>query len=421
MTASPAKFLDALAARRRFGMKPGLDSIRSLCSALGDPQKALRAVHVAGTNGKGAVCAIMDSCLRSAGTTARYTSPHLLVLNERFCLAGEPVGDAELEDAAIRVEQAAAGDDITFFEALTAVAFLVFAKRKPDWAILECGLGGRLDATNICSPALSIITRVGLDHCQWLGQTVEAIAAEKCGIIKPGVPVVLGRNDPGVRAVAEARAAEVGAPFHYAPDEADESEIPADFSLPGSFNRENAVTAIAALKVLAQTSRNPLHPSISILPSPFSKVVWPGRFQRVGNFIVDGAHNPPAAAALANAMASEGMGPLNLIAGFCSDKDVPSVLRTLRPLVRRAHAVATCNARSLAAAETAAMMKSAGMDAESHASLAEAIAAVGGEPTLICGSLFLAGEALESLGAYPWRLPARHDAAELLSACQSPS
>ena len=412
MRECPTAFIESLAARRRFGMRPGLDAIRSLCAALGDPQKSLRAIHVAGTNGKGAVCAMLSAalCAAESATVGLYTSPHLLALNERFRIDDEPVGDSELEAAAKRVEEAVGeSSDVTFFEALTAVAFVLFAKRKTRWAILECGLGGRLDATNICNPALTVITRVGLDHCQWLGSTVEEIAKEKCGIVKPGVPVVLGRNGQCVRAVVEARAAELGAPFHYAPDLADESEIPADFSLAGTFNRENAVTAIAALKVLAVSS------SFFLLPSSFSRVVWPGRFQKIGNFIVDGAHNPPGARALAGALGDAGLKHVNLIAGFCSDKDVPGVLSALRPFVGRAMSVRTGNARSLTAAETAAAMRSAGMDAAECASLGDAIKAAGASPTLICGSLFLVGEALEALGAYPWKLAGR-DASELLAA-----
>ena len=439
------RFLAELAARRRFGMKPRLDAIRSLCAALGNPQERLRAIHVAGTNGKGAVCAILDACLRTVGTTARYTSPHLIALNERFCINSQPLSDKTLEKHAKTVENVLCdwglspidrrgqtpanwgqtpakpdfiGQEVTFFEALTAVGFLAFAEAKPDFAILECGLGGRLDATNICRPALCVITRIGLDHCDWLGDTVEKIAAEKAGIVKPGVPIVLGRNEPSVRAVVESKATEIGAPFVYAPDEADESEIPADFSLCGSFNRENAVTALAALKTLARITTPACNPSsFTLPPSPFSKVVWPGRFQRVRNFIVDGAHNPPAAKALATALRESlpSGERLNLIAGFCGDKDIGRVLATLAPFVRRALAVEIGNPRSLPAAETAAMMRKAGIDATPCQSIEKAINTVGTEPTLICGSLFLAGEALLALDAYPW--PAtRRDPSELLKA-----
>ena len=398
------KFLEELAARRRFGMKPGLDAIRGISAALGDPQKSFSAIHVAGTNGKGAVCAMLDAALRAGGLrVGRYTSPHLVKLNERFFLDGAPIGDDVLSAAAEKVAKIAP-DDLTFFEALTAVAFLVYAEAKVDYAVLETGLGGRLDATNVCVPELCVITRIGLDHCDWLGDTVEKIASEKAGIIKPGVPVVLGENLPEVRAVVEARAKEVGATFFYAPDVASAADVPRDFPLGGTFNRENAVTALAALKVLGKGDA-----------SGFADVVWPGRFQRVENFIIDGAHNPPAAHALAEALRELNLSePLTLVAGFCGDKDVGDVLSILAPFVKKGYAVRTNNPRSLSAEETAEKMRAAGIDAVASPSLAAAIGSASSAPrALICGSLFLAGEALVELGAYPWPNP-RFDAAELL-------
>lgn len=426
-------FLDRLAARRRFGMRPSLDAIRGICAALGDPQLKFRAIHVAGTNGKGAVCAILDAALRAGGLRiGRYTSPHLVRINERFFLDGAPISDEVLEHAADKVFHADSSSDsssnsssnsiygLTFFEALTAVAFLVYAEAKVDYAVLETGLGGRLDATNVCRPELCVITKIGLDHCDWLGDTVEKIAAEKAGIIKKGVPIVLGKNDPAVVAVVKARASEVGAPFVYAPDVADESEIPDGFSLVGSFNRENAVTAIAALKTLGLTKG---------MADGLGNVVWPGRFQRVGRFIIDGAHNPPAARALAAALRKyapfAGSVP-TLVAGFCGDKDVDETLRILAPLVKKGIAVRTNNPRSLDPAELARKMESAGISAISCDSIHLALKNLGSVPkktgsvpsdeavdVLICGSLFLAGEALAALGAFPWQTD-RFDAAEIL-------
>ena len=410
-----------LAARRRFGMRPSLDAISGVCAALGNPQKELRAIHVAGTNGKGAVCAMIDACLRSGGLRAcRYTSPHLVRINERFFVDGKPVDDATLERAADKVFHADSdtNSQLTFFEALTAVAFIAFPEAKCDYAVLETGLGGWLDATNICEPEICVITKIGLDHCDWLGDTVEKIAAEKAGIIKKGVPIVLGKNEPEVIAVVKARASEVGAPFFYAPDMADESEIPDGFSLEGAFNRENAVTALAAMKVLKKGSSDGL-----------SNVVWPGRFQRVGRFIIDGAHNPPAARALAAALSKyapfAGSVP-TLIAGFCGDKDVDETLRILAPLVGKGIAVRTNNPRSLDPAELARKMESAGISAISCDSIHLALEKLGSVPrktgsvtkdgavdVLICGSLFLAGEALAALGAFPWQSD-RFDAAEIL-------
>lgn len=382
-------------------MRPGLDAITSVCSALGDPQRRIRAIHVAGTNGKGAVCAILDSCLRASGIRiGRYTSPHLVRLNERFFIDGHPAPDSAIEASAEKVARVAP-PDLTFFEALTAIAFDLYASVGVDRVILETGLGGRLDATNVCDPELTVITRIGLDHCDWLGGTIAEIASEKAGIIKPGVPVVVGANSDAAVDVISHRAHAVGAPLIYAPDVADESEIPEDFSLAGGFNRENAVTALAALKTLGFTD----------FADGFSSVVWPGRFHRVGNFIIDGAHNPPAAKALA---ASLGDGRFTLIAGFCGDKDVDDVLGILAPHVVRGFAVKTCNPRSLPAQAVADRMAAAGIASEPCDSLGEAIVLAGGDPALICGSLFLAGEALVALGAYPWGEAHELEPAELL-------
>lgn len=425
------KFLDELAARRRFGMRPGLETIRAICAALGNPQRQFKAIHVAGTNGKGAVCAILDAALRNVRTNecsdvrmriGRYTSPHLVKINERFFLDGAPTDDRDLERVAERVNskiQTFGHSDVTFFEALTATAFELYAEAKVDYAILECGLGGRLDATNVCEPSLCVITKIGLDHCDWLGDTVEKIAAEKAGILKPGVPVVVGRNEQAVLAVIRRRAQEVGAPFCYAPDLADEGEIPAGFSMSGAFNRENAVTAIASLRVLATREGGGERQWGRRVELPDS-VVWPGRFQRVGNFIVDGAHNPPGAAALAHALEESRIAPksLNLICGFCGDKDADTVLSVLAPLVKKGCAVKTNNPRSLSAEATAAKMRAAGIDAVAGDSLREAIGLFSSEgqtpSAVICGSLFLAGEALVELQAYPWGKSPRFDCAESL-------
>ena len=426
------KFLEELAAQRRFGMRPGLETIRRLTSALGDPQLRLgRVIHVAGTNGKGAVTAILDAALRGAGVgrVGRYTSPHLVKLNERFFLDGAPIDDVRLEAAGGRVfaaVQPSISDlqPVTFFEALTAVAFTLYAEAQTDYVVLETGLGGRLDATNICEPTLSVITRIGLDHCDWLGDTVEKIAAEKGGIIKPGVPVVLGRNEPPVIEVLRRIAAEKDAPFYYAPDLVSEREIPDDFPLKGSFNREHALTAFAALKVLSKISPRTFSPFT--FHFSLSNLVWPGRFQLAGGFLIDGAHNPPAATALAAALAeSYPGGKFPLVAGFCGDKDVVATLRILAPFASEGLAVKTNNPRSLAAADTAAKMREAGIAARESASLAEALAAVppradGLPRALVCGSLFLAGEALFELGAYPWQTP-RFDPSEALRRTETES
>lgn len=389
-------FLSDLANRQRFGVKMGLETIAEVCSALGNPERDLNAVHIAGTNGKGAIAAILDSCLEAGGfLVGRYTSPHLVQINERFFLGGKPIADELLETVAERVASVAEGVNLTFFEALTAAAFLVYHQTRPDFVVLETGLGGRLDATNICHPCLCVISRIGLEHCQWLGDTIEKIAFEKAGIIKPGVPVVLGRNDESVINVVRSRALELDSPFYYAPDLVDESEIPSEFSLRGTFNRENALTAIAALKILDCWN--------DATRKGFGKIIWLGRFQKIGNFIVDGAHNPSAASALVAALRREGVFKLRLIAGFCSDKAIDEVIEILKDVTSDVIAVPTVSPRCVPSDDLAAIFRSHGLSAISSKSLSEAIKIASSDQTLICGSLFLAGEAIVRLGAYPWQ------------------
>ena len=406
-------------------MRPGLDTIRAVMAALGNPQDTLRCIHIAGTNGKGAVAAMLDSVLRAAGyRVARYTSPHLVAINERFFIDGEPVADDALAAVADEVLSVIArlerdqGLEVTFFEALTAVAFVLFARVRPDVAVLETGLGGRLDATNIiASPLVSVITRIGLDHCGWLGTTHAAIATEKAGIVKPGCPVVCGAMPPEALDAIRRVAAEKGSPLVAAQP----WTPPAGFALFGAFQEENAATVKTVLNMLPFTI-----PDWAISDG-LAHVVWPGRCQLVARdgvtYVVDGAHNPDGAAALARVLDS--MAPVGLVAGFCGDKDVSGHLRTLAPHVSRAWAVPIRNDRSLAPEDVAARMGSAGIaDATPCAALPEALSAAAawaretGNPVAVCGSLFLVGETLVALDAYPWRLRSP-DANELLSPLSS--
>ena len=379
-----------------FGMKPGLDSIGAICSRLGNPQDALRIVHVAGTNGKGATCALIESSLRAAGfSTGRYTSPHLVSLNERFMLNGAPVSEESLDEAYASLPET---DGLTYFELLTATAFELYRKEKVDWLVLETGLGGRLDATNIVRrPKVCIITRIGLDHCDWLGGTLREISTEKGGIIKEGVPVVLGAMPDEARDVLERIAKERNASCIYAPDAVKDSEIPSSFALGGKFNRENALTALAALKVLGVDR--------DAIERGFESVVWPGRFQKVvkecRRFIVDGAHNPPAMRALVDSLEEDKM-PVNaVICGFCGDKDVAANLSLLREVADCGIAVPIRNPRSLSAEATAKLMREAGFaDVRSCESLEDALS-LAPDGTVVCGSLFLAGETLQFMNAVP--------------------
>lgn len=391
---------ERLRACARFGMKPGLDTMHGILAALGNPQDRLSVIHVAGTNGKGATCALVDAGLRASGfCTGRYTSPHLVNLNERFFLDGMPVEDALLDAVWSRVAPFVP-ENITYFELLTAVAFVLYAESGVDCLVLETGLGGRLDATNVVTrPEVCAITRIGLDHCDWLGHTFAEIAAEKAGIVKPGVPVVCGTTPPEARAVIERIACDRGSTFVYAPDAVGADEIPAELALGGSFNRENALTALAVLKSF---------PGVDVdrAKRGFSQVVWPGRYQRVGGFLVDGAHNPPAMRALVDAVKADPAFadrlPFSVMCGFCGDKDVRANLRILREIADHGFAVTIANPRSLPAVETARLMTETGMNARACSSVREALDLSAGMGAVVCGSLFLAGEALVALGAYPY-------------------
>jgi len=392
---------EALERCARFGVKPGLDAIRGVCAAMGNPQDELRVVHVAGTNGKGAVCALVDSALRAAGfKVGRYTSPHLVSLNERFSLDGTPVPESKLDDAfrnlpTVNCQPPA---NLTYFELLTATAFELYRRERVDYLVLETGLGGRLDATNVVErPAVCAITRIGLDHCDWLGHTLAEIAAEKGGIIKPEVPVVLGAMPDEARTVLERIAAERHAPCIYAPESVDEGSVPNNLALGGRFNRENAVTALAALKVLGV--------SREAVERGFSSAVWPGRYQRIEKggkkFLVDGAHNPPAMRALVDSLKEESLLPCAVICGFCRDKDVAANLAVLHEVFDAGFAVSIRNPRSLPPERTAALMREVGFSSvRACASLREALDRA--PPyTAVCGSLFLVGEMLEALGVCP--------------------
>lgn len=421
--------IERLCRRQRFGIKPGLERTRSLLTALGHPEQAFAALHVAGTNGKGSVCALADAILRAAGLPCGlYTSPHLVRFNERIRLNGAAIADERLADLIPAIESlsdevaSATGDAPTFFECGTALAFAAFRDAGIKLAVVETGLGGRLDATNAVLPLACAITRVSLDHMEYLGRDVASIATEKAGIIKPGRPVVAGDTDPAARAVIAARARAVGAPLRDAAATVRVERInqslagqrvravtaEADYgtlSLPllGRHQLENLATALALCEEAARVLGLTLDPAA--VRRGVAATRWPGRLDVLRAeppLIADGAHNPGAANVLATAIKELlGRRPLGVILGMCGDKDSAGFLRELAPRVRRAWAVPLRHERGLAPATLAALAQTAGWTATPAASLAEARVAADawcvaeGGAVLVTGSLFLVGELLE--------------------------
>ena len=297
--------LFALKAR---GVSFGIDRMRLLAEALGHPERAVPVLHVAGTNGKGSVTAMLGAILRAAGRrTGMYTSPHLVRLGERVQVDGVPLSEAEilayvaeLEPKAAAMERDAPGEAPSFFEFMTAMAFLQFARRGCEAAVVEVGLGGRLDATNIVMPEVCVITSIGLDHCELLGGTLAEIAAEKAGILKPGVPVVMGRLPAEAEAVVRRVAKERGAPLTSVREVFGEDvEAYPCTALEGDYQRLNAATAtLAARAVAGKFGLAEAH-----IAAGLARVSWPGRWQRArladGRLIVlDASHNPEGAAVL---------------------------------------------------------------------------------------------------------------------------
>ncbi len=319
-------------------IKLGLDRIRTVLDALGNPQRAYKIVHVAGTNGKGSVCAMIDAGLRAANLrTGMFTSPHLIEPTERIQIDGMPVSREEFEQAFNAVHEAAKKLDLdahpTYFETVTAMALWLFRERGVETAVVEVGLGGRLDATNIVEPALTVITPIDYDHQIYLGNTLEAIAGEKAGILKKGVPAIFAKQRAEAAKVLDARAAELGIPVTRA-EQFEIRDLVIDargshFSgltcpLAGEHQVENAITAAQALIALG------------VPPQGIEDARWPGRIEHVTpnpDTILDGAHNPAGAQALAKYLKrSYGHRKIWMIFGAMRDKDVKEVTDVLFPV-----------------------------------------------------------------------------------------
>jgi len=381
-------------------VKLGLDRIRHVLHALGNPQRAYRVVHVAGTNGKGSTCAMIDAGLRAAGVrTGLFTSPHLIEPTERIQIDGLAVTPDQFQRAFTVVHETAESLDLdchpTYFETVTAMGFWLFRELGVETAVVETGLGGRLDATNVVEPALTAITPIDFDHEVYLGHTIEAIAGEKAGILKPGVPAVFARQRYEARAVLDQRAAQLHVPVRHAED-FDIRDLFIDargsrFSglicpLAGEHQVDNAVTAAVSLTAL------------SVDPRGIQDARWPGRLEHVApnpDIILDGAHNPAGARALARYI--ERFYPdrkLHLIFGAMRDKSIEEIAGILFPLAQDLLFTAPDNPRAV---RPEALADIAGRG-EIAATVAEAVAiararASADDVILITGSLFLAGEA----------------------------
>ncbi len=400
-----------------------LDRVHRLLAALGHPEAALPPViHIAGTNGKGSTQAMIRAGLQAAGKTVHaYTSPHLARFHERIRLAGTLISEPALTALLDECVAANGGEEITFFEITTCAAFAAFARTPADYTLLEVGLGGRLDATNVVDhPALTIITPVSLDHEAYLGTTVAAIAGEKAGILKRGVPCIVGpQSDEGLAAI-EARAARLGAPVlaygqHWQiwsergrmiyQDERGLLDLPPP-NLPGPHQIQNAGAAIAALRHLGFDD--------TICEAAVTHAEWPARMQRLkhGPLVdsapqvelwLDGGHNPAGGEAVAATLAAMPQRPTHLICGMLNTKDIAGYLRPLAAHATRLHAISIPGEKNtLPAEETQAAALSVGMDAVTAPSVADALAAIAAQdPTarvLICGSLYLAGAVLRENG-----------------------
>ncbi|MCE8519159.1 bifunctional folylpolyglutamate synthase/dihydrofolate synthase [Ruegeria pomeroyi] len=400
-----------------------LDRVWRLLAALDNPQDRLPPViHIAGTNGKGSTQAMIRAGIEGAGLSAHaYTSPHLARFHERIRVAGELISEPDLVAVLDECYAANGGETITYFEITTCAALLAFARRPADYTLLEVGLGGRLDATNVIArPALSIITPISMDHEQYLGDTLAKIAGEKAGIIKRGVPVVVGPQPDEVLEVIEATAARLGAPvlahgqhWHVRQEHdrlifEDETGL-CDLPLPnllGAHQIENAGAALAALRHLNLGE--------AACEAAVTRAHWPARMQRLktgplvqsapqAELWLDGGHNPAAGVALAALLASRPGRPTHLICGMLNTKDVTGYLRPLSAQAGSLTAVSIPGeANTLTADQTAEAARSVGLAASTAPDVATALARIVEiEPearVLICGSLYLAGNILRENG-----------------------
>jgi dihydrofolate synthase / folylpolyglutamate synthase len=401
----PLSYLFSL---EQFGIKFGLENISALVARLGHPERAFTSVHIAGTNGKGSVTAMVDAALRAAGhRSARYTSPHLIDLTERFVVDGKPVSRQALVAAVgdlQRTADALLKDGIlaappTFFEVTTATAFELFRRTGVSVAAIEVGLGGRLDATNVIQPAATAITSIALDHERYLGSTIEEIAFEKAGIIKSGVPVVIGDLPPAAVAIIDRVARERGAEVVWT------SALDVrgfTIGLPGAHQIGNAAVATKLLDIL---DRRGIAVPREAIAHGLEQPDWPGRLDRrlLGDgreVLLDAAHNPAGAAALASYLTADGGDPRPLVFAAMHDKDASGMFKALLPAVSHLVLTRASNRRSAdpSSLETQARALSS-LPVTIAPSVAEAltIAWRASPRIVVAGSIFLLGDVMKEL------------------------
>ena len=409
------------------GVRLGLQRVEALLEAMGSPHAAMPSLHVAGTNGKGSVCMMLDGCLRAAGRhTGLYTSPHIQQLNERFRIDGRPISDARLDALLVEIDRRArewahargeARDDggLTVFEAETLAAFLWFAQQELDVAVLEVGLGGRLDATNVVTPEVTSIVSVGLDHTDRLGDTIAAIAAEKAGILKPGVPMVVGPLPKDALSAVRVMAKERGCPLIVAGTDYRVEGSPEDFSyrsarlsfsglacgLSGAHQVQNAGVALAMLERWSER-RPELAVDEAAMRAGLKSAQNPGRFEWLADdLLIDGAHNVDGARALASALAALPRDrPRTLILGASKDKDVRAIAAALRPMIDRVFTTSCAHPRAMMPGEVAERLVGLGVPVLPAGPIEDALpmAREGRGLVIVAGSLFLAGATRDLLG-----------------------
>lgn len=402
--------------------KPGLERISELTNCLGRPQDSLRFIHVAGTNGKGSFCSMLDSILRAAGyKVGLFTSPYIRFFNERMCIDGTPISDTELAEITshVRPYADAMTDKPTEFELITAVALEYFRRNKVDIVIFEAGMGGRLDSTNvITTPILSVITGIALDHTAFLGDTVEKIAAEKAGIIKEGTPVLWGGEDKSALAVIEKVAREKNSPLYMTDysrlkiSAADLDGTMFDYGerrdlcirLLGLYQPKNAANVLSAIDVLNRLGMRIGEPAIR---EGLARAIWHARFELLSQdpvIIYDGAHNPQGIDMFVKSVRAYFEDKkIILVSTVMGDKDYESMVRDLSAVTERAY-IFKVNDRALATDDYAEVYRRCGVDAYACTSMTEALsrAVADGKqtdtPVICAGSLYMYADVAEALG-----------------------